>query len=159
MTCTEALDLLLEADPAVLAETSESPVALHLRSCEPCRLLAARLVSGHERDRAGYLGVVSQQSADTIAARVIMAAAPTPIVPIRRRSLRRVALGIVPVAAAAAFVLLVNARRNARHAEFQESIDAAFAASTAVTNVKVPPGRNAVVFKTRDPGISVVWIY
>ena len=159
MTCTEALDLLLEADPETLAGRGESPLTAHLRSCAHCQATATRLLAAHQHDSMAYLGVAARRAPGAVAELVM--ATPNVEAQMRPRRSRgwRVGFALVPLAAAAALLLVVTARRDARREAFQASMDAAFAASTAVTNVKVPPGRNAVVFKTRDPNISVVWIY
>ena len=159
MNCVETHDLLLEADPETLAGNGDPAVAAHLQSCAQCRSVVAQLLEAHERDVALYVDVTPRQTPDAVATMVIAAAVGD--VPVRkRRSIRRaVGIGLVPIAAAAAFLLAIHTRRDARQEAFQASIDAAFAAPAAVTSVKIPAGKNAVVFKTQDPNISVVWIY
>lgn len=46
MTCAEALDRMLEADPVELRGMGESDLAVHLLTCAPCRETAADLTAG-----------------------------------------------------------------------------------------------------------------
>lgn len=48
MTCSRALELLLDAEPRELALAVESPLVEHLRTCSKCRGVAAHLRAGTE---------------------------------------------------------------------------------------------------------------
>ncbi len=100
-----------------------------------------------------------RQAPHAVASKVFAAARTEAPARQRRSAMRTVGFGLVPVVAAALLMLVIHIRRDARRDALQASIDAAFASPIAVTSVKVPPGRNAIVFKTQDPNISVVWIY
>jgi hypothetical protein len=159
MTCAETLDVLLEAEPETLAGAGDPVVAEHLQSCLRCQDIAAQLLAAHEHDRDLFLSAAPRLPSDAIARNVMAAAHVATPARHRRSHVRTIGFGLVPIAAAAMVVLAIHPRRDARREALQASIDAAFAESVAVTGVKVPPGRNAVVFKTQDPNISVIWIY
>ena len=97
----------------MLAGTGSSAVAEHLRSCEACRSVARRLLAAHELMRAAYLGAVPRQSAEEVARQaVVLAGAEAEREVARRRILRAGGWGLIPLAAAAAVVLTVVARRD-----------------------------------------------
>ena len=157
MTCTECIEQLLEADPETLAGTGMSPVAEHIASCAQCRRVATKLLAAHDRDSSAYLGIQSRKTADAVATRVIVSQQGSAV---RRLSIvRQIRWGLVPLAAAAVLFLTLVTRQNSNRvaAITADSLDVA--ARPSVLSVRVPPGKNAVVFKTRDPLISVVWIY
>lgn len=54
MNCDRALEFLLEAEPAELALSLDTPLVEHLRGCSRCAAVAARL-----RDQAGALAMVA----------------------------------------------------------------------------------------------------
>jgi hypothetical protein len=159
MTCSEVQTELLSIDPVLLPVAGDSPMNAHLRACSRCQSTANRMLYHYERERDEYLGITSRYSPNEITTHVLARVGPVAFRAPRQRRMRRAALALIPLAAAAVAVTVVSMRRNARRDAFQQSVDAAFAASRMISSIQVPPGRNAAVFTTRDPDISVVWIY
>jgi hypothetical protein len=147
--CRSARDLLLEADPAALRDEGDGELATHLRTCAACRAAAEAILAGQ---------------AELDAALRALAAPPagTRVIPLRPRTspARRIAAIAVPLAAAAAAVLLVarpQAPAPERPGEQAERIARALFPRQPV--VQPGPGQHAAVMTTRDPGVTVVWIY
>lgn len=199
ITCDEALEMMLEAEPAELAGQGSSAVAIHLGECARCGAVAMRLL------------------ADTRALRETVAAAPGDSRAFARGG-RRVTRPVVvasALAAAAALIFVLprkaevpgvpgvpvatarstpDARSSATAAARASSVAPAsraltespaiaarrfadpvaatpvrFVASQPVTTAEVatpvavsvtpPPGVRAAVLRTKDPGITVVWLY
>lgn len=97
-----------------------------------------------------------RDSADVVADRAMAEGAGiTDAVPIR--STRRVVAVTGFIGIAAALTLFVVARRD-RSAAVDAMSPVPVADSTSIA-VEVPHDRNAIVFATKNPNISVVWIY
>jgi hypothetical protein len=147
--CRTARDLLLEADPAALRGQGDGELAAHLRSCAPCRAAAQAVLAGQAELDAALRTLAAPRRG-------------TRMIPLRRRMplVRRVAAVAVPLAAAAAAVLLV-ARPPATTAE-KPGVQAERIARALFPRQPVAqprPGQHAAVMTTRDPGVTVVWIY
>lgn len=144
MTCAEAYDLILEADPGELDGTREGPLASHLSECSRCRQLARVVL-----DEEASLG------------RTLMEVVPAPDLdevldqgshrPPRRRDSWAAAISL---AAAAALVGVFLTR------EPQLPGPLYTAPPTPVgLDVQAPEGRNVAVLKTNDPDITVLWLF
>jgi anti-sigma factor RsiW len=160
MNCHEAREWLIDADPDVLTHAEASPVAGHLQSCASCRAVVARLLTAQHGMHGAYLAVAPRKSAAEVAQQVL--AGESKVLPITatRRGRRNVvaAASVLSLATAAAVLIAVVGRQRAPAAPaFQPAV----VADTAVSSitVEVPEGRNAIVFTTRNPLISVIWIY
>ena len=147
--CRTARDLLLEADPDALRGEGDAELAAHLRGCAACRAAADAILAGH---------------AELDAALRALAAPPTGtrVIPLRPRTslVRRMTAIAVPLAAAAAAVLLVArppATTPERPGVQTERIARVLFPQQPV--VRPEPGQHAAVMTTRDPGVTVVWIY
>jgi hypothetical protein len=158
MTCARVLDLLLEADPADVGAGGPSAAAEHIRTCDNCQHVVARLRERHDALRAEFEAAHPRRSpaelADAVFAHVDAGAVEHRRRPSRGRTVAtRVTL--VALATAAALTLAVWGRQP------QPPLNQASAPNDlpALVAVEVPPGRSAVVFETRNPLISVVWIY
>jgi len=200
MNCTLALELLLDAEPAELSLAAESPLVAHLRSCDKCRAVAARLHAETIRlaDEVFARRALSaprvakptrwQRVAGVAAAAVIIVTFTTRIAsrseaPAVAGNPRPAAVTAEPAAPAATAVpALPLAQSTARAtpqpsvaglvqvvAEPQRSVTASAevasagsrsqnAGDTRGISVVPPPGMRAMVFVTRDPGITIVWL-
>ena len=159
MNCEAVREWLREADPEALAQVEASPVAEHLQSCPSCRAMVSRLLTMQQEVQAAYLAAAPGRSAADVAGQVL-ASGPN-ILPIRsgRRNIIAAA-GMLGLAAAAVLVVAVVGRgRVAPAAPVVAPAVVADSAPAATIAVEVPEGRNAIVFATRNPLISVVWIY
>lgn len=157
MNCEQAREWLLEADPDALEHVEVSPVAGHLASCASCRAVVARLLTAQHDVQAAYLAIAPRTSAAEVAGQAL--ADGRDVLPIRsgRRNIVAAA-GMLGLAAAAVLIVAVVGRDRVAPAS-QVVAPAVVADSAASIAVEVPEGRNAIVFSTRNPLISVVWIY
>ncbi|MEJ2218256.1 MAG: hypothetical protein P8099_16745 [Gemmatimonadota bacterium] len=184
MKCADARTELLTAEPAELEGIGASPLAEHIRGCDRCRA-AARVILDQQAALAQALVAAARpahtadQAADAVLAVVVgedaspgsqKADAPeagagggagSHVIPLdtaRRWAARRVTSwrAWVPVALAAGLtaVLLVARPRQDWHVPAPEGAPA----PTQVA-VSAPPGKNVVVFGTRNPDIKVIWFY
>lgn len=153
MTCQDALDRMMEADPAALAggPTTDATLAEHLRECGRCRAVAAAL----SRELAALdAGLGDLASWPTTAEEMQPRAAPAPV----PRAWRW-----IPLAAAAALAaLLLLARPGSPPPGSRAATgEAPVAGESRPTTVAVtlPADRGAAVMSTRNPKITVVWLY
>lgn len=139
MNCEECRELMVEADPELLTGIGDEPVAAHITSCEACRDLARAMLGQLSVTRATYSRIepVSQPPRHTV-----------------RFIRRRAVWAVATLAAAAVAVITIVGRRDAASAP-----DVPSDAASTLVSVVVPDGRNAIVFATKNPLISVVWIY
>jgi hypothetical protein len=148
--CKTALARLLEADPAELSGQGDSELAAHLRGCERCTAVAARLLAG-QAELEGALGELGPR----IGVGEALGAARR-----RRRRIewRRHAWQIAaPLAAAAAVTALFFARYESGRRMPGELVS--LPAPRIEAEVEVPAGRNVMVFETRDRSAKVIWFY
>lgn len=133
MTCDAARDALLIADLPFLAG-DESELARHVRHCARCAALSRALTGD----------VATLRSS------------------LRRRTAkrRRLAGAALTSAAAAVVWLAVRATKpvNRPEAAASRAPSAANVHPTNVVSVQVAPGKQATVFKTSDPTVTVVWL-
>ena len=150
MVCTTARDLLREAVPAELRGEGDSPLAAHLRGCAACRARAAAILAGEAELGAALQSLSAPREG-------------TRVIPLRPRQglARRIGTIAVPLAAAAAAAGVVFLRptppAGERPGETTEKIARALFPRQPV--VRPAPGQSATVLRTRDPGVTVVWIY
>ncbi len=138
MNCDECRDAMLEADPELLTGIGDAPVAVHIQTCERCRDLAAAMLGQLTLARNAYARIESGSPPPRHSVRFIP---------------RRAVWAVATLAAAAVVITIIGGRRVAPAPEAPSDT-----ASTSVA-VVVPDGRNAIVFATKNPLISVVWIY
>jgi hypothetical protein len=129
---------MLEAEPSELEGGGTGELATHLRECSPCAE-AARRITGTTRD----LAIMLQPAAS-------IAGIGTTVARRRRR------YGAAALAAAASVALILLRAPGGR--EIALPPDTALATEPTPV-ISVPPGHNALVFRTRDPKITVVWYY
>ena len=156
MNCDDARGWLLDAEPEALARMDASPVAEHLQSCAACRDAASRILAGHRELCAAY-GALSPRAG---AAAVVRGVRERQTVAVTALGRHRLAVAGLVSLAAAATVLIAVARRD-RVPPVRQAIPPGVVADSVASAiaVDVPEGRNAIVFATRNPLISVVWIY
>lgn len=135
MECTTARERLLTAEPDELMLDRDHLLSAHLRTCADCRARAERIMS----------------STRALARALEPGATMRPVaIPAARQRHRRPAL-----AAAAALALLATG-----HGVLLDSVVTTEPSpSGATVDVTVPVGQNAMVFRTSDPTITVVWFY
>lgn len=160
MNCQECREAMLEADPELLTGIGEKAVPGHLRSCAECRAIAAVFGGELRQVQSAFAAIQSANAASDVAARAM--ADETKVLDLalgmRRRSARLFALKMASIAAAAAVVIVLADRQEKGARLVGANAVAPDTASTAIA-VEVPEGKNAIVFETKNPLISVVWIY
>jgi len=145
MTCAEARDAMLEAEPAVLQAAGPDELGRHLASCAACAALAARIL---ETTRGLDRALAHLTEAPAVSAR------RTPV-RARPRGRRRLATWGLAAAAVVATITLVRLRPGPL-----PPAPAPRAAAPAGVEVDLASARaGAVVFHTADPTITVVWFY
>lgn len=152
MTCADALERMLEADPSVLTggDSADPALTAHLRECGRCRAVAAALAAELVELDEGIGAMAEHLTPGTDIG-------PRPVdVPAMRRSLRTRRWGWKPVAAAAALAgVLVLGRGGSR--EPGEPMTPVVDEPRVV--VTLPADRGAAVMATTNPRITVVWLY
>ena len=161
MNCNDARDALLEAElPVQLNDLS--PLAEHLRDCRACASVARNLEAQQLTARNVYQALRPTTDAGTAANAILRqhsstATAPRVLVSSNRRH-RFAKTFVVATCAAAAAALLITAIVNRRVTDRAMDV-AADTAPPHPVQVQVPANQNAIVFGTRNPNITVVWIY
>ena len=150
MNCDLAFEHMLEADPVELAGQDDSELAAHVAQCSRCAAVAAEILAGQEALAQGIRQLQAEGSVEDLLPGVRRAAA-TP----RRRWLTRVAL---PLAAAAALALLIVGDRSTVPPP-ESTLQIADALPRPEQSVRLAPNTNAIVFKTSNPKITVLWFY
>jgi anti-sigma factor RsiW len=152
MNCTEARELLLEAELAELRGEGESEVARHIRDCARCQSMAREIVEQEGALAQALAGVRPQVSADTVAA----AAATAKVLPLRPRWKRRWA-AVITAALAATIAGILLTSNGTPPADVPSTTEVAAAATVPV--VDATSSETFVVFNTDNPDIVVVWLY
>jgi len=149
MKCSTATDLMLETDPRELAGEGESELVFHLMTCDRCRAIADRLLSG-QLSLARELEAVSPQRGVKEALR----AAEQKALAVGRKKTRW-QIG-APLAAAAGLVALVLLGDGSN--AIDETVQARVPVPLPGLEVTGPPGKDIAVFQVADrPDIVVVW--
>ena len=189
MICDDMLELMLEADPAELEGRGNSTLAGHLRDCTRCGRVAAQLLTDTRRlDKAlesrrampaRPLEAAARPSlwrpivmfgalAAAIVLFVFMKRVPDGPGPLVASVVATPRIIAVPTAASVARVpRTTHPRRFEAASPVQakrfESVPAlevsASAEAVAMVSVDPPPGKRAIVMRTSDPNITVVWLY
>ncbi len=157
MTCAEALELVLEAEPEELTGVGNSPLAAHLRQCADCQRIAQSLHTHHAAVQAVYLSAESRRPAAAGVTRSIGPSAEGTALATTGHHLRRWVL--VGVGVAAAITLMVMVRHGTPATALTHPTAPSVTTPAAPMVAQVPPNQNAIIFATRDPLISVVWFY
>ncbi len=149
MKCDDAFDRLLEADPQELTGRTDSDLAVHVRGCARCQVVASELLAGQVQ-LAGELAKLRPRPDVSEALRLTRA---------RWRRTRRLerAWHWGPVAAAAvlAAAMVLSSLPAGRMVEG----DIATVPTTLEPLVEEATSRNVLVFEARDRSAKVVWFY
>lgn len=164
LDCVGAREALLEAELHELQPDAPGTLGRHLAACPRCRdealrivqatgELTARLASPPALDVGAILQAAHEGAEDarhTDRPRRF---------PLRRRQLLRAGL---PLAAAAVLATLLLVGREAGDEPLPgppATPDPPTAVAIPVAEFTPPPDRNAVVMQTRNPDITVIWLY
>jgi anti-sigma factor RsiW len=140
ITCGDARELMLEAEPGDLHPESISPLGSHLRTCAACTADAARIRAANASLEGALEALVANPRP----------AAPVAVVRQRRRGIVRIA---VPLAAAAALLLVVLEERTQTMLPILLPVEQV--PDAPVVNAT---GDGAVaVMRTSNPNITIVW--
>lgn len=150
MTCEQARQAMLDADPAELAGQGSSALVGHLVSCARCAGRAHAILEGQQALAAALSAHRPRVAAEeAVQAAHVAAAQPEP----RRRGWRVAVSG----ALAAGIALLLFWTRWNPPAERMVAPESAPALPPFA--VQGPPGRTVAVFRTANPDIVVVWYF
>lgn len=173
MNCDTALDRMLEAEPSELRGDTGSTLGRHLAGCPRCRRVAGVLATAMESldtTLATYGEAGDADAAAEAALAAVRRAEPSPADPPSRRGRRTGGpaptplllspRAWVPLAAAAlvAVVLLADGDGPAPPAGEAGSTGRPEALAPRLA-VAPPPGRSAAVLETRNPDITIIWLY
>ncbi len=151
MNCSQAMELLLEADVAELEGRRDSGLSGHIRRCADCATVAQRILAEQQELQRLLRAEHPRTSMD-----VALARAGTRAIAAKRR--RRIWRAVVPLAVAAGLtgILLTNSDGNGA---FESAWVAPERAGVGL-DIETPPGKNVVIFEVEDrPDIVVVWFY
>ena len=157
MTCDDALEALLEADPTVLEGIGEEPLARHLRKCAACARKALAIRQGE-----ASLAAALERALPAPDLEVILAAAGVdssgPAIPLpapqRSRAVSTKVLALFPMAAAAAVAALLLTRPPALPGPVYSPPPPA-----PGLDVRTPAGSSVAVLETNNPDITVLWLF
>jgi hypothetical protein len=152
MECREFIDAMQEAELAELRGEGGTPLAEHVRVCGECAAYATHVLAATDRLAASLM--LESGRGSVVGPRRVLA----PIQPSWRRRFAGLAVG-----AAALATLTVGLDRAgvlSRDVPPETASDAiGMDPQSPAPGVDVPAGRNAVVFRTSNPKITVVWYY
>ena len=154
VNCEMALEQMLESDVEDLTGESGTDLAAHIAACERCQAVASEIVDGQRRLADSLRAMESGRRVDAVLDEVRSQAT-------RRRRRARVFGALVPLAAAAALALLITSDRSGTVPPPSDAVvsESATAVPPPRTMVRLPPATNAMVLKTDNPTITVVWFY
>ena len=151
MTCAEALQAILEADPATLLGRGDDGLARHIRECSECRGMAQTVLETEESLGDALVAAVPAPPLDVLIDRVLPQ--PSKSKPFRFRP-KAFGLGLLPLAAAAAMVgLFLGTDPQIPGNPYSPSPEA------PGLGLEVPEGQNVAVLATKDPNITVLWFF
>lgn len=157
MTCAEAIEALLEADPRTLEGHGDEPLARHLRECLSCAERARAILQGE----AALVQALGAQLRALDLERILEQAEATgprnhtPL-PTRWRSwsVSRHGRTLLPLAAAAGMAALFLTREPSLPGPVYSP-----PLATPGLDVEVPEGRSVAVLETNNPEITVLWLF
>jgi anti-sigma factor RsiW len=152
MTCAQALDQMLDAEPVELHAEAAGDLARHLRGCHACRSAAEGILAAQADLASGLAALTAAGVRREVRVRPI-GSAPS--------AMRRWALRAALPLATAASLLLVLRRPPSSPAQFSRVAAAAIQRDMMHEEAQVEPGpgQSAAVMATRDPEVTVVWLY
>lgn len=149
MRCDEVVELLMEVDLDTVS-TSSGPLGSHLALCSRCRAIADKLVEGEAGLRDAVVRDHPLDPSDRVLSTLNEIARTRPPVVPGRRGVRYLA-GSLSAAAIAGLVALELWPGD-------PNTQLSTVPQPTVSNVEVPEGHSAAIFRTSDPNITVVWI-
>ena len=157
MICSEAQAALLEADLPVMRGEGDAPLAVHIRSCSRCRMMASVILDGEAglaRSLASALppldlDEILERAKDTKDTEVLSIPPSRPL-----RARWGIAKTLVPLAAAAALTALFLGRPPSLPGPVYTPATAGVG-----LEVEVPQGRSIAVLETNNPEITVLWVF
>ncbi len=152
VNCEMALEQMLESDVEDLTGESGTDLAAHIVTCERCQAVASELVDGQRRLADGLRAMEAGRPVDAVLDEVRAQAT-------RRRRRARAFGVLVPFAAAAALALLITSDRSGTVPPPSDAVVPESATPVPRTLVRLPPATNAMLLKTDNPKITVVWFY
>lgn len=158
MNCRSARETILEADPAELEAPGDTGLGRHLAACSDCRAAAAAVLAGTATLRAALDEMVATAPRRSVDSALAELRRPRPRFGVRRRPRRLPRLVPWAVAAAAILGTIILTRTPPSPASVDRP-SLALAAGAPPPVVEDAGGADIAVFDTRDPGITVVWIY
>jgi hypothetical protein len=157
MTCAEAIEALLEAEPTALEGIGGEPLARHIRECPSCAERARTILQG-EAALVQALGTqVRALDLDQILERAGAAGPGQPTrlpAPWRSWSISRHRRTLLPLAAAAGMTALFLTREPSLPGPVYSPPPA-----SQGLDVQVPEGRSVAVLETNNPEITVLWLF
>ncbi len=151
MTCAEALQTILEADPSILEGQGDSSLALHIQECPRCRKMARAVLEGENVLAEELVAALPSPDLEALLDEVL---GPESTPKKLRFRHRRLGLTLLPLAAAAAMVALFLG------SEPRLPGDPYLPPQRAPgLGLEVPEGRNVAVMATSDPDITVLWLF
>ena len=148
--CRMAVQRMLEAEPGDLAGHGDSELAVHVRGCERCSAVAARLLEGQAELGRMLDAMDPRTDIDEALARARRVRRRT-----RQRSAWRVALPVAVAAALAGIVFL----RPTPVQQLPGSDVQVVERWEAREFVEPQTNRNVLVYETRDRSAKVIWFY
>jgi hypothetical protein len=158
--CTTIQDELLEAAPDELAGVARTPIAEHLRDCPDCAPVARLLLDEHARLGRALALVQPSLSPDEATDDVLTTARLAPDSTWRDRvdRARRFLITALPMAAAAAIAAYFVYGLPGRDVPAVDVTVPAPEVPARFVRATVPAGASAVVLRTANPNITLVWI-
>ncbi len=162
MTCSDALQAILEADPAELEGPGSGSLAAHLRGCRRCRSMARAILADEALLAQGLVTSVPLLDLDRLLDEALGAAPVSEIVMVestpsekpRSFSWRRAAATLLPLAAAATLAALFLGRSPQLPGDPYQP-----APEVPGLGLEVPEGRNVAVLATNNPDITILWFF
>jgi hypothetical protein len=162
MTCADALEAMLEADPHELRDWEDTELSRHLRECGRCRSVAVAILEDEALLARGLESTVPHPDLDRIIDQALGAnptstkasTNPTASGRILRFPRKRTVATLFPLAAAAALAALLLGRSPELPGDPYHP-----APEAPGLGLEVPEGRNVAVLATKNPEITVLWFF
>lgn len=158
MNCEAARQAFLEADPEDLSSGGNAGLPEHLRTCPQCARVAAMLNEAHAQLAEHLEGVMVDPPAHVIDEVLRRSRSVEQVSKERRErilALGRRALAPLLTAAAIAGLMLWSTGRGPT----TDSVPTAEAVLPAPPRVEAPAGTSVAVIQTKNPSITVVWLF